>query len=72
LDITIDAKVNFKSVKYNFKGIPIVMLNITFLPDLPRFQMTNFDKNTVSLLSKGAYDMADSTANKYGKKLAFS
>jgi DNA topoisomerase II len=47
-------------------------VKITFSPDLPRFKMTNLDEDTVSLLSKRAYDMAGSMANKDGKKLIVS
>ena len=43
---------------------------ITFSPDLQRFNMTRLDEDTVGLLSKRAYDIAGSMANKEGKKLA--
>jgi DNA topoisomerase-2 len=43
---------------------------ITFSPDLARFNMTSLDKDTVGLLSKRAYDIAGSMANRAGKKLA--
>ena len=43
---------------------------ITFSPDLERFNMTQLDEDTVGLLSKRAYDIAGSMANKEGKKLA--
>jgi DNA topoisomerase-2 len=42
---------------------------ITFSPDLARFKMTSLDKDTVGLLSKRAYDIAGSMANRAGKKL---
>ena len=43
---------------------------ITFKPDLERFRMENLDKDTIGLLSKRAYDIAGSMANKEGKKLS--
>lgn len=43
---------------------------ITFSPDLARFKMTSLTKDTVGLLSKRAYDIAGSMANRPGKKLA--
>ncbi|EED89878.1 DNA topoisomerase [Thalassiosira pseudonana CCMP1335] len=43
---------------------------ITFKPDLNRFNMTSLDTDTVGLLSKRAYDIAGSMANKEGKKLS--
>jgi DNA topoisomerase-2 len=43
---------------------------ITFVPDLERFHMRHLDEDTVGLLSKRAYDIAGSMANKEGKKLA--
>jgi DNA topoisomerase-2 len=43
---------------------------ITFKPDLERFGMTNLDADTIGLLSKRAYDIAGSMANKEGKKLS--
>ncbi|KAL7543375.1 hypothetical protein ACHAXR_013102 [Thalassiosira sp. AJA248-18] len=42
---------------------------ITFKPDLERFGMKTLDANTIGLLSKRAYDIAGSMANKEGKKL---
>ena len=42
---------------------------ITFKPDLERFNMTHLDEDTVALLSKRAYDIAGSMANKEGKRL---
>ena len=45
---------------------------ITFSPDLVRFKMASLDKDTVGLLSKRAYDIAGSMANRPGKKLAVS
>ncbi|KAL7490115.1 hypothetical protein ACHAW6_015834, partial [Cyclotella cf. meneghiniana] len=44
-------------------------VKITFMPDLERFNMTHLDEDTISLLSKRAYDIAGSMANKDGKKL---
>ncbi len=43
---------------------------ITFKPDLERFHMSSLDADTVGLLSKRAYDIAGSMANKEGKKLS--
>jgi DNA topoisomerase-2 len=43
---------------------------ITFCPDLARFKMSELDNDTVALLSKRAYDIAGSMANRPGKKLA--
>jgi len=43
---------------------------ITFKPDLQRFRMTHLDADTIGLLSKRAYDIAGSMANKEGKKLS--
>lgn len=43
---------------------------ITFSPDLARFKMPTLDQDTVGLLSKRAYDIAGSMANRAGKKLA--
>lgn len=34
---------------------------VTFRPDLSRFKMTELDKDTVSLLTKRAYDIAGCT-----------
>lgn len=42
---------------------------ITFSPDLERFNMTSLDEDAVGLLSKRAYDIAGSMANRGGKKL---
>jgi DNA topoisomerase-2 len=47
-------------------------VQITFCPDLKRFQMQSLDADTVSLLSKRAYDIAGSLANSQGKKLQVS
>ena len=43
---------------------------ITFKPDLARFGMSIMDEDTIGLLSKRAYDIAGSMANKEGKKLS--
>ena len=43
---------------------------ITFCPDLERFKMTSLDDDTVSLLSKRAYDIAGSMSGRGGKRLA--
>jgi DNA topoisomerase-2 len=43
---------------------------ISFCPDLKKFKMTSLDEDTVGLLSKRAYDIAGSMANRPGKKLA--
>ena len=43
---------------------------ITFKPDLQRFGMSTLDNDTIGLLSKRAYDIAGSMANKDGKKLS--
>ncbi|KAL7483431.1 hypothetical protein ACHAW6_009076 [Cyclotella cf. meneghiniana] len=45
---------------------------ITFKPDLEKFHMTRLDEDTVGLLSKRAYDIAGSMANREGKKLIVS
>ena len=47
---------------------------ITFSPDLEKFNMTagGLDKDTVSLLSKRAYDIAGSMAARAGKRLQVS
>jgi DNA topoisomerase-2 len=42
---------------------------ITFRPDLKRFGMSIMDDDIIGLLSKRAYDIAGSMANKEGKKL---
>ena len=42
---------------------------ITFFPDLSRFKMSSLDDDTVALLSRRAYDIAGSMANRPGKKL---
>ena len=42
---------------------------ITFCPDLGRFNMMTLDSDTVALLSKRAYDIAGSLANRDGKRL---
>jgi len=44
-------------------------VKISFSPDLERFKMSNLDNDTVSLLSKRAYDIAGSMSNRPGKKL---
>ena len=44
-------------------------VKISFSPDLKRFKMGSLDEDTVALLSKRAYDIAGSMANKPGKKL---
>ena len=41
---------------------------ITFSPDLVRFKMTSLDDDIVALLSKRAYDVAGSLANRDGKR----
>ena len=43
---------------------------ITFRPDLKRFRMDRLDDDTVGMLSKRAYDIAGTMANKEGKKLS--
>lgn len=43
---------------------------ISFKPDLERFKMDSLNEETVSLLSKRAYDIAGSMANRGGKKLS--
>lgn len=43
---------------------------ISFSPDLAKFKMTELDDDTVGLLSKRAYDIAGSMANRPGKKLS--
>ena len=45
---------------------------ISFSPDLKRFKMSTLDDDAVALLSKRAYDIAGSMANKPGKKLTVS
>lgn len=45
-------------------------VKITFSPDLERFNMNKLDKDTVALLSKRAYDIAGSMANREGKRLS--
>jgi len=45
---------------------------ITFSPDLVRFNMKTLDEDTVGLLSKRAYDIAGSMANRGGKRLNVS
>lgn len=45
---------------------------ITFSPDLERFKMDTLDDDTVALLSKRAYDIAGSMANRGGKRLVVS
>jgi len=42
---------------------------ITFSPDLTRFKMDHLDEDTVALMSKRAYDIVGSMANRHGKKL---
>lgn len=44
-------------------------VKISFSPDLTRFKMDSLDEDTVALLSKRAYDIAGSMANRKGKKL---
>jgi DNA topoisomerase II len=44
-------------------------VQITFSPDLKRFQMSEMDPDTVALLSKRAFDIAGSLSNSKGKKL---
>ena len=44
-------------------------VQITFYPDLERFQMTHLEHDTVALLSKRAYDVAGTLASTHGKKL---
>eukprot|EP00579_Thalassiosira_antarctica_P002668 CAMPEP_0201875748 /NCGR_PEP_ID=MMETSP0902-20130614/7629_1 /ASSEMBLY_ACC=CAM_ASM_000551 /TAXON_ID=420261 /ORGANISM="Thalassiosira antarctica, Strain CCMP982" /LENGTH=1508 /DNA_ID=CAMNT_0048402857 /DNA_START=105 /DNA_END=4631 /DNA_ORIENTATION=+ len=43
---------------------------ITFKPDLERFRMEKLDTDIIGLISKRAYDIAGSMANKEGKKLS--
>jgi len=43
---------------------------VKFSPELSRFQMTSLDDDTVSLLSKRAYDIAGTMARRNGKKLS--
>eukprot|EP00559_Dactyliosolen_fragilissimus_P003213 CAMPEP_0184868400 /NCGR_PEP_ID=MMETSP0580-20130426/30253_1 /TAXON_ID=1118495 /ORGANISM="Dactyliosolen fragilissimus" /LENGTH=1472 /DNA_ID=CAMNT_0027369251 /DNA_START=95 /DNA_END=4513 /DNA_ORIENTATION=- len=45
-------------------------VKISFSPDLKRFKMQNLDEDTVALLSKRAYDIAGSMANRPGKSLS--
>ena len=45
-------------------------VKITFSPDLTRFKMSELDDDTVALLSKRAYDIQGSMANRAGKKLS--
>ena len=45
-------------------------VKITFSPELSRFGMDRLDADTVSLLSKRAYDIAGAMANSGGKKLS--
>lgn len=47
-------------------------VQITFHPDLARFQMTSMDPDLVALMSKRAYDVAGSLSNSHGKKLSVS
>ena len=44
-------------------------VKISFSPDLKRFKMDSLDNDTVSLLSKRAYDIAGSMSSRPGKKL---
>lgn len=44
-------------------------VKISFRPDLTRFKMDALDEDTVQLLSKRAYDIAGSMANRPGKAL---
>lgn len=45
-------------------------VSITFSPDLARFKMSSLDEDTVSLLSKRAFDIAGSLSGRPGKKLS--
>ena len=45
---------------------------ITFSPDLARFKMSGLDSDAVALLSRRAYDVAGSLANRGGKRLTVS
>jgi len=45
-------------------------VKISFSPDLERFKMKTLDNDTVSLLSKRAYDIAGSMSSRPGKKLS--
>jgi DNA topoisomerase II len=45
-------------------------VKISFRPDLEKFQMEHLDEDFVALLSKRAYDIAGSMANRHGKKLS--
>jgi len=47
-------------------------VKISFSPDLERFGMTELDADTVSLLTKRAYDIAGTMASRGGKKLLVS
>ena len=47
-------------------------VKITFQPDLAKFKMDSLDADTVSLLSKRAYDIAGAMSNAEGKKLKVS
>lgn len=47
-------------------------VQISFSPDLPKFQMDRLDADIVSLMSKRAYDIAGSMANRPGKTLKVS
>lgn len=47
-------------------------VKISFRPDLARFKMDVLDEDTVQLLSKRAYDIAGSMANRAGKTLTVS
>ncbi|KAK4052503.1 DNA topoisomerase 2 [Microbotryomycetes sp. JL201] len=67
---TVDSKSGQKykqtfSNNMGTKGKPLITdvsgkdyTKITFFPDLPRFNMTEFDDDTVALLTKRVYDMA--------------
>jgi len=44
-------------------------VQISFSPDLARFKMDHLDDDTVSLLSKRAYDIAGTMGNNKGKRL---
>eukprot|EP00804_Cyclotella_cryptica_P008042 CCRYP_004548-RA/>CCRYP_004548-RA protein AED:0.12 eAED:0.22 QI:0/0.6/0/1/1/1/6/0/1916 len=61
-----EPKIKACSVSEEKKGDYV---KISFKPDLERFNMTHLDEDTISLLSKRAYDIAGSMANKDGKKL---
>lgn len=47
-------------------------VQITFSPDLAKFNMTKLDDDIISLFSKRAYDIAGSMARCKGKKLTIS